>query len=327
MSIEKQKNIMIYMEIISGAPINSSLEAITQARYIANSTNDKIIVTLVGENLEEFAKTAINYGADEVICIEDKKIENEAIAKKLFKIKEEYKPRIIFLAATQNGKDIGALLASYSKIPALTDVVEVNLIENKEVFTLPMYSGNILKQVSVSNGNTAIVILRSGTCKKEKLETKDGNIQIKTFEDIVLKAKIIETVKEISENVNLEEAEVIVSGGRGMGTKENFELVKKLAETLGGVVGATRPVTEENWVPKSHQIGQSGKIVAPKLYIACGVSGATQHISGALGSEYIVAINKDEDASIFEVADLGIVGNAMDILPLFIEEVKKIKNC
>ena len=140
-----------------------------------------------------------------------------------------------------------------------------------------------------------------------------------------IKAKIVGTVKEISESVNLEEAQVIVSGGRGMGNAENFKLVEELASVLGGVVGATRPVIEEGWVSRAHQVGQSGKIVAPKLYIACGISGATQHTSGMTGSNYVIAINKDEDAPIFEVANVGIVGNVAEVLPVMIEEMKKLK--
>jgi len=163
--------------------------------------------------------------------------------------------------------------------------------------------------------------------KKEVCENaKSGEVKKEKAADKNLFTKIAEIVQEISETVNLEEAEVIVSGGRGMGSKENFELVKQLAEVCGGVVGATRPATEDEWIPRSHQVGQSGKIVAPKLYIACGISGATQHVSGIMGSNYIVAINKDEDAPIFEVADVGIVGNVMDIIPIMIEEIKKIKS-
>ena len=137
---------------------------------------------------------------------------------------------------------------------------------------------------------------------------------------------IKESVTEIAETVNLEEAEVIVSCGRGMGTPEGLALVEELAKVLGGAIGATRPVTESGLVARTQQVGQSGKIVSPKLYIGCGVSGATQHVSGILGSDYIVAINKDEDAPIFEVSDVGIVGNGMDVLPIFIEEIKKVKN-
>ena len=182
--------------------------------------------------------------------------------------------------------------------------------------------------------NKAKDLAASASATQEQVDTQVAALEaainnlnkVEKAADKNLFTKIAEIVQEISETVNLEEAEVIVSGGRGMGSKENFELVKQLAEVCGGVVGATRPATEDEWIPRSHQVGQSGKIVAPKLYIACGISGATQHVSGIMGSNYIVAINKDEDAPIFEVADVGIVGNVMDIIPIMIEEIKKIKS-
>ena len=176
-------------------------------------------------------------------------------------------------------------------------------------------------------GVGAVVTVRSGTFGKPE-ETAGRTVPVteETVENSELKAVIKEAVQELSESVNLEDAEVIVAGGRGMGSAENFQLVRDLAELLGGVVGASRPAIEDGWVPRNHQVGQSGKIVAPKLYIACGISGAMQHVSGMSGSGYIVTINKDEDAPIFDVADVGIVGNVMDILPLMIEEIKARKS-
>lgn len=325
MSIEKNKNIMVYIESVDGAPINVSLEALAQAGKVAKETGKQVVAVLVGENLEAAAQQCVEFGADEVLCLEEARKEVEAIGEALLSVTASYEPSFLFLGSTLDGKDIGSMVASRAKLPCLTDVVGVKCEAGKCTMTLPMYSGNILKEVTIEN-SPAIVILRSGVCKKNIAEAgKAGNIQKEAPENKNLLTKILEVVQEISESVNLEEAEVIVAGGRGMGTKENFELVKQLAEVCGGVVGATRPVTEENWIPRSHQIGQSGKIVAPKLYIACGISGATQHVSGVVGSDYIVAINKDEDAAIFDIADVGIVGNAVEILPIMIEEIKKIK--
>jgi len=187
-----------------------------------------------------------------------------------------------------------------------------------------VYGGSL--QETVAAKGTAVVSVRSGTFgKPDQDAARTAPVTEEAVEAVELRATIREAVKELSESVNLEDAEVIVAGGRGMGSAENFQMVHELAQLLGGVVGASRPAIEDGWVPRNHQVGQSGKIVAPKLYIACGISGATQHVSGMSGSGYIVAINKDEDAPIFDVADVGIVGNVTDILPLMIEEIKARK--
>ena len=319
------KNIMVYIETTDNSPINVSLEALTLAKKISKENNEQVMAVLIGENLDEAAKKCFDYGADEVLYVEENKKELEAVGNALIDVKEKYNPSVIFLGSTINGKDLANIVASKMKTPAFVDAVNVKYENGKYLMTLPMYSGNILKEVTFEDDKTLVVAVRSGACKKEIIEGASGEVIKEKVSEKNLFTKIAEIVQEISESVNLEEAEIIVSGGRGMGSKENFELVKQLADVCGGVVGATRPATEDEWIPRSHQVGQSGKIVAPKLYIACGISGATQHISGIMGSDYIVAINKDEDAPIFEVADVGIVGNVMDIIPIMIEEIKKIK--
>ena len=201
----------------------------------------------------------------------------------------------------------------------------LKFVKENEMVKVCSYNGNVLNDMKMGENLPHIATVRSGSFAKNLDESRSGEVADEdvTAEDV--RTKVVETVKEIAESVNLEEAQVIVSGGRGMGSKENFALVEQLAEVLGGVVGATRPAIEEGWVSRAHQVGQSGKIVAPKLYIACGISGATQHVSGMIGSGYIVAINKDEDASIFDVADVGIVGDVTKVLPVMIEEMKKRK--
>ena len=175
------------------------------------------------------------------------------------------------------------------------------------------------------SGPIQFATVRSGSF--EKPEAAEGSVEEKDmpFAEDILKAKVLDAAKEITEAIDLEGADVIVTGGRGMGDAEGFKLVEELAALLGGVVGASRPAIEAGWASRAHQVGQSGKIVAPRLYIACGVSGAMQHVSGIMGSKYIVAINKDEAASIFDIADVGIVGDVKEILPLLIEEIKKRK--
>jgi electron transfer flavoprotein alpha subunit len=233
-------------------------------------------------------------------------------------------PDIVLLANTTLAKDIAPRLAGRMSLGCVSDVIGMNKTDGKVIYTRPAYGGTILEHIEVQG--TAVVTVRKGSFSKPEAATNAGVTEKKIeIPASAVKAKIVDSIKEICESVNLEEAQVIVSGGRGMGNAENFKLVEELARVLGGVVGATRPAIEGGWIPRTHQVGQSGKIVAPKLYIACGISGATQHTSGMSGSKYIVAINKDEDASIFDIADIAIIGNVTDILPVMIEEMKKAK--
>ena len=237
---------------------------------------------------------------------------------------KEQNPDIVLLANTTLAKDIAPRIAGRMSLGCVSDVIGMNTTDGKVIYTRPAYGGTILEHLEVEG--TAVVTVRNGSFSKPEAGSNAGVIEKKVeIPASAVKAKIVDTVKEMCESVNLEEAQVIVSGGRGMGNIENFQLVEELARVLGGVVGATRPPIESDWICRTHQVGQSGKIVAPKLYIACGISGATQHTSGMSGSKYIVAINKDEEASIFDIADIGIIGNVLEILPVMIEEMKKVK--
>ena len=234
---------------------------------------------------------------------------------------------MVLAAANQNGKDLEALLADRFNTVAVSDLVGARIEDGALIMTTPLYGGGVWNDVKVE-GHPKFATVRSGTGKKVPPEEATSGEIVK--EDVspeadLLRTKIADTVKEVAETVNLEEAEIVVVGGRGMGSKENFKLVHDLADVLGGVVGGTRPVVEDEWVPHPQQVGQSGKIVSPKFYIGCGVSGATQHLTGILGSDFILAINKDEEAPIFDVADCGIVGDVNVIIPLLMDEFKKAK--
>ncbi len=310
------KNVMVYIETAEGKPVNASLEMITGAKTIA----EKVTAVVIGA--ADAAKEAINYGADEAITVAG--VEgDESVVAAFAEVVKKYAPEMIFVGATANGKIMGARIAAALKAGCVTDVIAVKEADGKVVLSSPMYSGTVISE-SVVEG-TAVAIVRGGVFKKAEPAEKDGNIIAETVEIPAAKTKVVYTVQEISESGNLEEADIIIAGGRGMGSVENFELVKELASLMGGVVGATRPVIDEGWISRAHQVGQSGKIVAPKLYVAAGISGAAQHVSGITGSDFIVAINKDEDATIFEYSDVGIVGNATEAIKVLIEEVKKIQ--
>ncbi|MDR1831837.1 MAG: electron transfer flavoprotein subunit alpha/FixB family protein [Fusobacteriaceae bacterium] len=332
MDFSTYKNILVYIELADAKIAKISLEVLGAAKKIASKTNEELTAVITGSGVADGAAEALVYGADKVIVVDsaDYAVFNLDVQTEILaQIAAECKPSTILLGATQNGKDLAGRLASRLDTGCVTDAFGVDVDgAGNIVWTCAAYGGTVYCDMVIDNARPQIGSLRSAAFKKnEPVAGKTGEIiakDIKVSPEAV-KVKVVEAVKEISETVNLEEAEVIVTGGRGMGSAENYELIKELAKLLGGEVGATRPVTEAGWVPKIHQVGQSGKIVSPKLYIACGVSGAVQHTSGMTGSDYIVAVNKDEEAPIFEVSDIGIVANAMDALPLMINEIRKIK--
>ncbi len=326
MSLTDGKNIMVFVETADGAPVNNALEALGKAHELGKANGEEVCAVLIGKDLDDAAEAAAKAGANKVLIVErDEAYQFETWTSVLVNLIKEHQPAIFLAPSTQHGVDLTAAVANALETVAITNVLEIRKDGDDIVFTAPVYGGTVLNDVVVE-GFPKIASVRSGAFKKLPPEEATAGSVEKVAVDAAadLRTKIVDVVQEISESVNLEEAEFVVSGGRGMGNKDNFVLVQELADVLGGVVGATRPAVEDEWVPRPHQVGQSGKIVSPKLYVACGISGATQHISGITGSDFIVAINKDEDAPIFEIADVCIVGNVMEVLPLLTAEIKKV---
>lgn len=307
---------LVFIETCGEKVLGGSLELISILREI----NAEGVAIVSGNRVA--ADIVSSFGIP--VIFTDTDIDCDTLTHVLSEITKEQKPDLVLLANTTLAKDLAPRVAGRINLGCVSDVIKIAMNDGKIIYTRPAYGGTVLENIEVEG--TAIVTVRNGSYPKPDLGLSMDviNKSVDIPENIV-KTKIIDVVKEITESVNLEEAKVIVSGGRGMGTAENFKLVEELADVLGGVVGASRPPIENGWVSRAHQVGQSGKIVAPKLYIACGISGATQHTSGMLESDYIVAINKDEDAPIFEIANIGIVGNVNDVIPVMIEEMKNLK--
>ena len=319
------KDILVVLELDKDALMGISLENIAAAKAIAGDGN-----VIAATTCENSAKKAIEYGADSAVVLASDKLAEyhaDAMAEAVAQLANELKPAVIITGATTNGKDLVPRLAAKLGAGCANDVTAIKADGGKFVFTVPAFSGNILTDIEIATPVKVISIRGGCFSKNEPVSGKAGDVSKKDVAVAAdaLRFQIRNRIQEISESVNLEEANVIVSGGRGMGSTEGFEKLKELANVLGGVVGCTRAAYEAGWISRAHQVGQSGKIVAPNLYFAFGISGATQHVSGMIGSKYIVAVNKDEDAPIFEVADVGIVGNALEVLPIFIDEFKKLK--
>lgn len=314
-----EKAIIVYLEVADGQPVKVSLEALNAAKQYAAKSGKGVSAVLIGA--ADAAAAVATYGVDEVLTVAADSYQPEAYAAILADLCRTNNTECLFVGSTRDGKELSARVAAALDAACVTDVTA--LAENGWVRSV--YGGSLTETVAVSG--KAVISVRSGTFGKPEQDTAlTAPVTEAAAAACELRAVVKEAVQELSESVNLEDAEVIVAGGHGMGSAENFQLVYELAELLGGMVGASRPAIDDGWAPRNRQIGQSGKIVAPKLYIACGISGAIQHVSGMTGSGFVVAINKDENAPIFDVADVCIVGNAVEVLPLMIEEIKSRKN-
>ena len=327
------KNVFAYVEVFGGKAKNVGLEILGPARKIAESAGEKVIAVLVGNNTEDAIKAAISYGADQIISVsgsdyDDFSVEGYTYA--LAQLVDKYKPAAFLFGATSNGRELAPRLAARVLTGAAADCTGIEVGDGGTIqWTRPVYAGRMLSIIEVTEMRPQIGTVRPGIFKRGEPDTARTAEIIN--EDIALPAGIVRTsiVEKITEAaegaVKLEDAEIIVSGGRGLGKPENFSLVKDLADVLGGVVGASRAAVDAGWIPHVHQVGQTGKTVGPKLYIACGISGAIQHLAGMSGSDTIIAINRDPDAPIFEISDYGIVGDIKEVLPAFTEAVKKLK--
>ena len=328
---ENNKNIWVYIETEEGKPKAVGFELLAPGRNLADKRGCSLVAVVIGNGVEETAKQAIAYGADQVLLLDapEYNIYNtDVFGEAMVGLIEKYQPEGILIGATNNGRDLGPCVSCRIKTGLTADCTAIDLdAESGNIaWTRPAFGGNLMATILCPNTRPQMGTVRPGVFKKPVAdESRTGEIireQMKIPENRV---ELIKRVREVAESVNLDEAEIIVSGGNGVGSAENFSYIKALADTLGGAVGASREAVDNGWISHAHQVGQTGKTVAPKLYIACGISGAIQHIAGMSGSDTIIAVNKDPDAPIFSVADYGIVGDLFEVLPVLTAEFKKIK--
>lgn len=331
----KNKDLWVYIETNQdGTAKNCGLELLAPGRMLAEKQGGALIGVAIGSKVDEAVKAAAAYGADKVIVVEGEEFAHyttDAYTYAFNALVEKYGPTTIIIGATSNGRDMAPRLSCRLKTGLTADCTALDIDEESGnvAWTRPAFGGNLMATIMCPDNRPQIGTVRPGVFKKIQPDTSHTAEIIK--EDIhvapdMIRTKLLEVIREeSSEKVDLEGAEIIVSGGRGVGGPEGFIPVRELAEVLGATVGASRAAVDSGWISHSHQVGQTGKTVGPKLYIACGISGAIQHLAGMSGSDVIVAINKDPDAPIFEVADYGVVGNLHEILPILIAEIKKMK--
>jgi electron transfer flavoprotein alpha subunit len=318
------QGILAITEQVDGAFKNISFETISTGKKIAEATGGDLAAAVMGAGVADIADQAARYGADRILVAEHEALKDglaDACISAAAQLIAAYDPAVIVVGATALGKDIAARLSARLNAPMAMDCVDVRVDGNQVVATRPMYGGKVLADVSLS-GSPAIVAIRP---RAMDASTSQGAGAVESV-DVSLDDAVLDLVEKHMETgkIELTEADVVVTGGRGMGG-DDFAVVETLAKALDGAVGASRSAVDEGWRPVSDQVGQTGKVVAPNLYIACGVSGAIQHLAGMASSRVVVAINKDPEAPIFSKCDFGIVGDLFEVVPAITAEIEKLK--
>ena len=330
----KTKDLWVFVETNEdGTAKNVGLELLTPGRMMAGKQGGALVAVVIGNNVEAAVKAAAEHGADKVIVVDGPEYAHyttDAYAIALCALVEKYGPTSMLIGATNNGRDLGPRVSCrlHTGLTADCTALDIDEESGNVAWTRPAFGGNLMATILCPDHRPQIGTVRPGVFKKgEAGEAKAEIIKEDIHVDAAdIRTQILELIKEEGgESVDLEGAEIIVSGGRGVGGPEGFEPIKALAGVLGATVGASRAAVDAGWIPHSHQVGQTGKTVGPKLYIACGISGAIQHLAGMSGSDVVVAINKDPEAPIFDVADYGVVGNLFEVLPVLTEEIKKAR--
>lgn len=342
MSFADYKNVWVYIETEKGDAKNVGLELLNPAKELAAYHNEKVVAAVIGYKTEEAVKKAFAYGADEVVVVDGAEYDEystDAYVNAIVELCNKHKPSALLIGATNNGRDMGPRISCRLQTGLTADCTALAIYNDPSKpddeangcvgWTRPAFGGNLMATITCPGHRPQIGTVRPGVFKKADPDnSRTGKV---TNEDIHMdqadiRTKLIEFIKEEgAELVNLEEAEIIVSGGRGVKGPEGFAPIKELADAIGGVVGASRAAVDAGWIPHAHQVGQTGKTVGPKIYIACGISGAIQHRAGMASSECIIAINKDPEAPMFDIADYGIVGDLFEVVPALTAEIKKFK--
>lgn len=331
--IEEYRGVWVFIEQTEGEIEGVSLELLGAGRTLADKLDVPLAGVLLGDGIKELSKKVIGHGADIVYVIDHpvlKHYRTESYMSGVNYLAEKYKPEIFLYGATPNGKDLASAVATdlSTGLTADTTMLDVDVEKRWLEASRPAFGGNIMATILCKKNRPQMATVRPKVMKA--LDFDEGR-QGQVIEEMIplseenMRTKVLKIVKDVTKAAKLADAHVIVCGGKGMGDADGFQLIHELADAIGGTVGGTRDVIEAGWLPHELQIGQTGETVTPKIYFAIGISGAIQHVVGMKNSELIIAINKDPNAAIFEVATYGIVGDALEILPKLIEQFKKIR--
>ena len=323
------QGVMTIVEQRDGEIRKVSYEVISEARRLADSLGQDVTAILIGSDIKDKAATLGHYGADKVLVADDARLQtytSDAYVTVIAEVVQANDPAMLLLGASAQGKDLGARLSARLGVGMAQDCTNYSIEDGNLVAVRPIYAGKAYKKLTFQDSFPQMATARPNVmAMNEPDESKSAEIIDASFtlDDSAIKTKIVEVLKDESGKVDLTEADKIVSGGRGMKDAEGYKVLEELADLIGASVGASRSAVDAGWRPHTDQVGQTGKVVSPNLYIACGISGAIQHLAGMSTSKVIVAINKDPDAPIFQKADYGVVEDLFKIVPALTEELKK----
>lgn len=332
--LQDYHGVWVFAEQRLGKLSGTSLELLGEGRKLADELKTELSAVLLGDGVGDLATELIYFGADKVYLVDSPELRhplNDPYAKAIADLVLKYRPEIILAGATAMGRSMTPKVAALLKTGLTADCtgLAIDLEQRLLLQTRPAFGGNIMATIICPNNRPQMATVRPKVMKKlARDENRKRQVVEETIGSDSLRSsvKFIELVEDLAEKVKLEEAEIIVSGGRGLGKPENFELIRELANTLNAAVGASRAAVDAGWISYPHQVGQTGKTVCPKIYIACGISGAIQHLAGMQTSDVIVAINKDPSAPIFSIATYGMVGDLLEIVPALTNKLKQLLN-
>ncbi len=341
MGLEEYKGVFVFAQQVDNVLDGVAFELLGKGKELAKDLNTEVTAVLIGSGVKELADQLAEYGADRVIVVDDSQLKDyrtEPYAHALASVINEYKPEIMLVGATAIGRDLGPTVSARVKTGLTADCTMLEIGDfplnaapgqeqqhNQLLMTRPAFGGNTIATIACPYNRPQMATVRPGVMQKiapiagAKANVVEYNPGFTPNDRYV---EILNIVKAVKNTANIMDAKILVSGGRGVGSKENFKLLEDLAEVLGGTVSCSRAVVENGWLPVDLQVGQTGKTVRPQIYFAIGISGAIQHVAGMEDSDLIVAINKDEDAPIFDVADYGLVGDLNKIVPALTTALK-----
>lgn len=344
MNLEEYKGVFVFAQQVDNVVSGIAYELIGKGKELAKDLGTEVTAVLIGSDVKGLADDLAAYGADRVIVVDDpelKEYRTEPYAHALASVIEKYKPEIMLVGATAIGRDLGPRVSARIHTGLTADCTQLEIGDfplnpvpgqeqkhNQLLMTRPAFGGNTIATIACPNNRPQMATVRPGVMQKiEPVEGAKANVVEYNpgFTPDDKYVEILDIVKSVSETVDIMDAKILVSGGRGVGSPENFQMLRDLADALGGEVSCSRAVVDAGWMPKDMQVGQTGKTVRPQVYFAIGISGAIQHVAGMEESDIIIAINKDESAPIFDVADYGVVGDLNKIVPKLTEMIKAAK--